>query len=143
MPIARKIFKMSTYSSAFKNNEAALFTDIDGNPGTTQADIVTRTGISVQVVSDFLVAADQMGIVERAADLAGLEHFWAAGDWDAVMRGNLGAARTWLDANDGGTESDLATGLAVYSDARDEVLARRYSAFFEIEASGRAVFPAV
>lgn len=125
------VTKVATYQSIFATHSAAVYADIDANPGATRAGIATRTGKSAAIVNGVIAIALADGLLQQGYDVAGAEFFWTSADWQALMLANIAGARTWLASNDNGLTSALATTLSVH-----EAIAIRLA--FQLEAEGSA-----
>lgn len=130
------VSKVSTYQALFATHSGAIYTFIDGNPGTTRAAIATGTAKSAAIVNGVIAIAMADGLVEQGYNVAGGEFFWTSPDWTALMLANIAGARTWLASNDGGLVSVLATTLSVH-----EAIAIRLAQ--QLEAEGSAKLTAV
>lgn len=110
-----KVYKVETYRNIFITNETNIYSDISSNPGTTRADIASRTGVALFTVSQVLDVMFSFKIVQKAYDTNGNEYIWTMKDWVDELINNLSGARAWLSApaNDGGTSGQLAGVLGV------------------------------
>lgn len=130
------VTKVATYQAIFATHSAAVYTDIDNNPGTTRALIASRTGKSMAIVNGVIAIALQDGLLQQGYDVAGTEFFWTSADWQVLMLANIAGARTWLASNDNGLTSALAVALSVH-----EGIAIRLAQ--QLEAEGSAKLTAV
>lgn len=114
----------SSYSALFRANEAAIYADINANPGTTQTEVITRTGINSQIVYTIMDVMEKQVLLVKRQGLIASVRYWTAPDWASAVFAAIDAARTWIDtpANEGKQVSDMSTDLAI-NDAVAEAIA--------------------
>lgn len=107
-----KVYAPGTIASLLDANEETLVVDVNGNQGTDEASIVTRTGLNATLVKEaLLILVDNNLLVRR--NVGGTELFWTGDFFALALWNNRATARTWLASNDGGTVADMATSLGV------------------------------
>lgn len=106
--------KVATFQSIFSTNSGPVFGDIDANPGATRAGVASRTGLAAVVVDTVIQVALEARLIVQGYDVAGVEYFWTASDWQTLLLANLAGARTWLETHDNGLVSALAASLGVH-----------------------------
>lgn len=142
MPTNFVISRAGDFSTTFRANEGTVYSDLDANPGTTEADLVLRTGIAAQTVSNMLHILRSLEVVVKAQDLSGNERYWTATDWANAVIAKRAAARTWLDTAAAGAQvSDLAAVLVQWGLPADEALALRLTHLLEGEGIAESRAP--
>lgn len=94
-------------------NENLIYGDLAANPGSTAPEIATRLAKGQVLVEAVLELMASEGTAITGQDIAGTDLWWTAASWADLIRNNRAAARTWVQANDGGTLSAMAAALAV------------------------------
>lgn len=113
MPI--RITQRPNVFDLIQTNGGTIFADIAANPGTTAADVATRTALNPDLVSGVLthMVTTQMIVCRQPMDsVAPL--YWEPGDWAEAIKSNFAAVRTWIDANNNGTNEQMATDLSIH-----------------------------
>lgn len=104
---------MATIQTLVDNNEETIYNYIDSNPGETEAEIVTGTGVGAVIVNNLLRILGNQGILRRAMGVSGAAKWYTTADWSQALVSNLASARTWIASNDGGLVSEMATALTI------------------------------
>lgn len=103
------------FQALFDQHDQDVFLDVENNPGTLEADIVTRTGKAAIIVSTVIEVSLQAGVLTRRSDASGQSRYYTAEAWAGLVRNNLSGERAWVDnpANEGRKASDMAADLGV------------------------------
>jgi len=131
------IRKVSSVQGLYDTHEETIYDDLGTNPGSVVSDIVTRTGLSNELVSSIIRIMQEQGIVRVGLSIdGGTVYHWRAIDWISLIVTNRAASRTWLETHDGGSVSDMAADLSVpepVAEALARFLQQEYSAALTLQ----------
>ena len=119
MAVNLRLVKVATYNTQFKSYSPDIIAFVMANPGATltevqQGVVGAHPGISEADCRIVLDALAQMQVTVTSSDGAGTAVYYdSAGDWGAIVKDNLGAARTWVENNNGKTMEEMATDLGL------------------------------
>lgn len=94
-------------------NGVAIFNDVAANPATYANEIATRLTLALDLVQGVLDAEVELQAIVAKPDAAQSLQYWTAGAWADLLRNNFAAARNWIDNNNNGLASQMATDLAI------------------------------
>lgn len=109
-----RLSQIAWYQNTFENNSGAILNYIDNNPGCTRAQIASGTGLSSTLIDVVVMVLDRAQMIVFGYDEVGAEYIWTGSDWYTLVRNNLSGARTWVESNNNGYVSDMATSLGVH-----------------------------
>ena len=119
---ARSFALAATYQSAIRTNGGTILSDLNSNPGSTNAQVQSSTGLAQVIVDQVLAYGVKAGIFVARANFSGVMRYWTAATWASRITTYLASARTWADALGGsvGTETALASALVTAGLASQE-----------------------
>jgi hypothetical protein len=140
---ARSFALSATYQNAIRTNGAAVLTNLTTNPGSTNAQVQSSTGLAQVIVDQILAYGVKAGVFIARANFSGVTRYWTAATWASRITTYLGNARTWADALGGtvGTETALAAALvtAGLASVESEAVAITLTNALVNEANGEIV----
>jgi hypothetical protein len=140
---ARSFALSATYQNAIRTNGAAVLTNLTTNPGSTNAQVQSSTGLAQVIVDQILAYGVKAGVFVARANFSGVTRYWTAATWASRITTYLGNARTWADALGAGvgTETALAAALvtAGLASVESEAVAITLTNALVNEANGEIV----
>lgn len=140
---ARSFALSATYQSAVRTNGGTVLTNLTTNPGSTNAQVQSSTGLAQVIVDQILAYGVKAGIFVARANFSGVVRYWTAATWASRITTYLTNARTWADALGAGvgTETALAAALvtAGLASAESEAVAITLTNALVNEANGEIV----
>ena len=137
---------MASVNTLYRNRDQDVYDYVKLNPGSTFAQISGDVSTpNAEKTAWLLGQLQKLGLIRVISDITNNEaRYWTVGEttgWIAQFWTSHPTALTWIDdpLNNGKTEIDLAAALNPYGvgDLRNECIARLFSYYFEVEASGR------
>ena len=119
MAVNLRLVKVATYQSSFQSFSPDIIAFVMSNPGATLTEVQQGVvgeypGITEADCKIVLNALAQMQVVVIASDGQGTAVYYdSSGDWGAIVKDNLSAARTWVNNNNGGTIQEMAADLSL------------------------------
>lgn len=140
---ARNFALSSTYQSAIRTNGGTVLTNLTTNPGSTNAQVQSSTGLPQVIVDAVLAYGVKAGVFVARSNFSGVMRYWTAATWASRITTYLTNARAWADALGGnvGTETALASALvtAGLASAESEAVATTLTNALVNEANGEIV----
>jgi predicted transcriptional regulator len=103
----------ATVVNIIEVNGGTVFQYVNSNPGSNLSEIIDGVQLFQVAVEKLLTIMNAQGIIRSVPDENGEIKYYTASGWESEMTSNIGAARTWIDSNDGGLISEMAVALAV------------------------------